>query len=63
MLKKILNVTGAQKLSKEHQLEINGGRLSCNAHCSYSGQRCYSNGHCGCPGICVNFGGLQCAIY
>ena len=66
MLKKILNVTGAQKLNKKEQQDINGGRSNCGGRaCNYSGQRCYHNGHCGCPGECSSSpgGGFTCIAY
>ena len=56
MLKQVLNLEGAQKLSKDEQLKVNGSRGLCPATCSYVGQRCYSQGHCGCPGSCVDYG-------
>ena len=63
MLKQISNLNGAQTLNKEEQMNINGGRLGCNAQCNYAGQRCYSGGHCGCPGACINLGGLRCVFF
>ena len=69
MLKQMLGVKGAQKLAKNEQLEINGGIVSthrCNQNCSYSGQVCYSGGHCNCPGQCIpnDFGpGFRCTDF
>jgi len=62
MLKQISKLEGFKKLKKKNLVKINAGGKRCNEHCSYSGQRCYSNGHCGCPGECSNWpgGGLHC---
>jgi len=54
MIKQILKLEGVQKLKKTTQVKVNAGRVGCNAHCNYAGQACYSGGHCGCPGACVN---------
>jgi hypothetical protein len=41
MLKSILKLEGAQKLSKDEQKSINGGRIACDAtHLCPTGQCC-----------------------
>jgi hypothetical protein len=43
MLKNILNLKGAQKLTKNEQKSINGGRMACDAtHLCPAGQCCIS---------------------
>jgi hypothetical protein len=46
MLKNILNLEGAQKLTKNEQKSINGGRIACDAtHPCPTGQ-CCTKGTC-----------------
>jgi hypothetical protein len=41
MLKNILNIEGAQKLTKNEQKSINGGRMACDTtHLCPTGQCC-----------------------
>ena len=63
-MKNLLNLNGAQKLSKDELTEINGGKAAphCPGTCNYSGQDCWVNGHCNCPGKCANvLGQLTCS--
>jgi hypothetical protein len=53
MLKNILNLDGAQQLSKNEQKEINGGRKACNNNLPNAG--CGPN-ECCSVGICKPFG-------
>lgn len=67
-MKSLLNLYGAQKLSKIELTEILGGGppdTLCSPQCNYTGQSCYVNGHCGCPGKCENIlnQGLACRAY
>jgi hypothetical protein len=61
-MKKLMNVNGAQLLSKEDQISITGGGLDCNA--ALHGRRCNASGWtcCGdvcCGGSCQDLGGGQ----
>jgi hypothetical protein len=46
MLKNILSLEGAQKLTKNEQKSINGGRLACDATHSCPAGQCCSKGTC-----------------
>lgn len=64
MLKNILNLEGAQQLSKNEQSSINGGKLACRTGC-YShdvGDTCHNHSDCTEPSTCVSNpnGGLYC---
>ena len=62
MLKNILKLKGAQKLSSKEQQKVNGGRkmlpgggcsVGCNGRTSGS---CYAEPDCECPGQCFSSG-------
>lgn len=59
MKKSILNLVGAQELSKNEQKSVNGGRKSCNSNNSCGPDQCCSRGICypyGTPGhLCTYY--------
>ncbi|WP_445456748.1 hypothetical protein [Flavobacterium sp. HNIBRBA15423] len=62
MKKSILNLQGAQELSKKEQKSVNGGRRACNLNLPNAG--CGSN-ECCSKGICYPYGtpGHLCTYY
>ena len=58
-MKKLINLKGAQVLSKIAQKEVNGGAKLCNGNCAGrpDGARCFYQGHCNCPGECSMYQG------
>jgi len=66
MLKNILKLKGAQKLSSKEQQKVNGGRKmsgGCSVGCAgkNQGDMCYGSSDCGCPGTCTS--NEQCAMW
>lgn len=53
MLKNILNLDGAQQLSKNEQKTINGGRLRCDASTPCPANQCCSGSSLG--GVCYPY--------
>ncbi|MEZ4779681.1 MAG: hypothetical protein R2786_09900 [Flavobacteriaceae bacterium] len=63
-MKKLLNLQGAQLLSKQEQLQINGGDNACQIGCvgKPAGAACHVTADCLRPGTCGTnpLGGLTC---
>ena len=61
MLKKLNTIKDSVSLSKNDQLELNGGLVlknDCSVVCqtASSGTSCFGGGHAGCPGVCLGNG-------
>ncbi len=60
MLKNILNLEGAQQLSKKEQSSINGGGINCKGSSDY--RRCNGLGWICCHEVCVEYNGPNTCI-
>ncbi len=59
-MKNLSNLKGAKALSKNEQMNINGGKASGSCYVPCTGQNTYCWNSCSCPGVCS---GTVCTSY